>query len=759
MRLQDKRQRRKAHVRLQLEIAAKLDHPGVVGVHDVIESDGILAYAMDWIPGGSLARLIGAWRVLDERDELATLAEDFGVPQGSTGPASVVTWLVRAFAELARALAAVHRAGLLHRDIKPGNLLVGRGGVLLLSDFGLVRDSEISQHTRTGAVLGTLAYSAPEQLRGEQERVDERSDLYSLGVSLHEALTLRLPFPATNAAERQRQAENGAIARPDRRGVRLPRDLETILAKLLEPDPARRYASGDELAQDLEALLALRPIRARPQGFVVHFAKAARRNRRTLLAALGGVSLALSLGVVIGWWFLRTPRAIDERQLEAELLLLESERIDRFSPLDWQDKFSGYRVTEPEPAWMEKLARALELYDEANSLDPLDLLGRGRRLERERDLVHLALAIMGEDPELEEWSVELEPRLPLTVRIARAWSPGSPPVPTEPELRAAPPEDREALGLLGYLLTDVRLAGIAWANRPPDAPRDVLADGALGVLHLYAGRFDLAYQRLARAFELAPRSDFLCAEVAFCAARLGEFEVAEELLARAPTLQTDNEYDLIERARADLLAARGQPQEALAIYRKMWHSGPRFMENFAGIAHMAGEFVLEAHLRAAEAHARPSVVRKQKEALDAAEQWWWSLGPSRRWDLLLRVLSGDRSGLPEATTMQGDTRLPEVLLEYLASYRTLPATRPGDEPSPRVWQQPGFGPQSQRVEPGFLRIAGDLVASGASEAELRALSDETRSLIATVWMSRLPQHFRIPLTRGLLEAAIVLAPK
>jgi tetratricopeptide (TPR) repeat protein len=729
----------------------------VVGVHDVIEAEGVVAYAMEWIPGGSLARLIGSWRVLAGEDELETLSEEFGFVRGALGPSSVVTWIVQAFARLARALSDVHRAGLLHRDIKPANLLVGRGGELLLSDFGLVRDQELSQHTRTGAVLGTLAYSSPEQLRGEHERVDARSDLYSLGVSLFEALTLALPFPATSPAERQRQAELGVFARPRRRGVRLPRDLETILAKLLEPEPARRYASGDGLAEDLEALLALRPIRARPAGLATRFWKAARRNRRTLLATVAGTVGAIALSLAGGFWLWRTPRAIEARVLEARLLLLETERIDAFSPIDWKDTQAAEKPILSTEGWPETLTQAAELYERALALDPLDLLGHGDRLARERDVLRLALFHATGKGDGTSLTARLT-AYPLTARIAGTWTASARSKPTMEELRTASEADRHLLGLLGYFLGDFVLAAEAWNSRPLDAEPDVLADGALGVLHLYARRFDLAHHRLAEARRLAPRSDFLCGELAFCAAKLGQVEEAARLLAEAESLARNDRYEIIERAHASLLMASGKVNDAYLYYQgHKDHSGPRFTEEYADVLQAAGKFGEEVERRSANVFYRPAVVRYRKEALDAVERWWASLGEAGRRHTLERVVAGDRGGLASPSTHLGGTSLPEVVLEFRDKFETMPATRPEDSEPPRVWTTSVLDQDGRPVRPSFLRVAEDFVTAGVTDEEWSRFPPGIRTRLVDLWLSPLPvvpRRFacRALVQEGLLEA-------
>ncbi|HWL93155.1 MAG TPA: serine/threonine-protein kinase [Phycisphaerae bacterium] len=250
---------------------AKLRHPNVVAVHDVVQQDGVCAYAMEWVDGTSLASLIdfltaqftaGGTRTRDGATMehiRAGLGNEAGLNE-----ASPVVFFVRIGLAMARALAVVHKAGLLHRDVKPSNILLRRDGTPLLADFGLVKDADSSLHTQAGQFAGTVAYAPPEQLRGETEAIDARSDVYALGVTLYHALALKLPFEAREPAGMLRRIEFGAALPLRAVNPRVPRDLETIVAAAMEADPARRYQSADEMADDLERLLSFQPIRARP---------------------------------------------------------------------------------------------------------------------------------------------------------------------------------------------------------------------------------------------------------------------------------------------------------------------------------------------------------------------------------------------------------------------------------------------------------------------------------------------------------------
>ena len=164
---------------------------------------------------------------------------------------------------LAGGLEEAHSQGLIHRDIKPSNILVDPSGRYVLVDFGLVHDVENRTLTRSGEMLGTLHYMSPEQV--SRRRVDARSDVYSLGVTLYELLTFRLPY----TAESEREIQDAILFKdpisPRKVVSKITRDLETIVLHCLEKDPDRRYRSAGELGADLKRLLRLEPINARPR--------------------------------------------------------------------------------------------------------------------------------------------------------------------------------------------------------------------------------------------------------------------------------------------------------------------------------------------------------------------------------------------------------------------------------------------------------------------------------------------------------------
>ena len=266
----------------------RVHHPSVVVVHDVVANDDLCAYAMEWIEGATLAQTIAKEGRL-EVAEVARLGE-----------------------AIARALAAVHEQGLVHRDVKPSNILLRPDRSPVLSDFSLVRDREQQLHTATGEFVGTAAFAAPEQLRGEHDRIGPWTDVYSLAATLCVSLTGRAPFAGTSTADVLRRIESGARAPLRRQNPKVPRDLETILAKAMDPEPSRRYASAGELADDLGRMLRLEPIRARAAGRALRLLRFVERSPQLALA-LAGLVVALVLGLGVSIYFTVTLRAAEQK--------------------------------------------------------------------------------------------------------------------------------------------------------------------------------------------------------------------------------------------------------------------------------------------------------------------------------------------------------------------------------------------------------------------------------------------------------------
>ena len=263
----------------------------------------------------------------------------------------------RALAKLAiqaaEALDHAHAMGILHRDIKPSNLLVDARGNLWVTDFGLARFQDEPGLTRTGDLLGTLRYMAPELVLGHRIVHDPRSDIYSLGATLYELLTLqpglRRPRPPGAAAA---DRPGGTDRHRGELDPTIPRDLETIVLKAMDKEPDRRYATAQELAEDLARFLEDKPIRARRPTPAERAAKWARRHRAVLGAAAAVAFLALAIAAPLLWWEQRnTAQMYQDLRLTFEQADLGFERDD--PPLGRADDARGWHDT-PRPASRRK---------------------------------------------------------------------------------------------------------------------------------------------------------------------------------------------------------------------------------------------------------------------------------------------------------------------------------------------------------------------------------------------------------------------
>ncbi len=258
----------------EAQTLAKLRHPNVVTVLEAGREGDVRYLAMEYVEGRDLDAL------LEEARARGALLP----------PTRVVRWGEK----LARALAAAHARGVVHRDVKPGNVRITPDDEPKLLDFGIAHEEGAAGLTRTGPFVGTALYAAPEQIAGgARADADARADVYGLGATLYECLTGRTPRPAGTLEQVLHHALHGQPLAPRRLVPALSRDLETVLLKALERDPARRYASAAAFADDLHALAAMRPVSARPPGALRRGAEWCRRHRAaaTALALLGAAAL------------------------------------------------------------------------------------------------------------------------------------------------------------------------------------------------------------------------------------------------------------------------------------------------------------------------------------------------------------------------------------------------------------------------------------------------------------------------------------
>src|SRR5438874_4352950 len=270
--------------RREAEAAASLEHPGIVPIHEVGERDGQCYFSMKFIEGGQL-------------DEVAR-REPMSIRQGA-----------ELIAKVAHTVHYAHEHGILHRDIKPGNILLDAKGEPHLTDFGLARlvESE-SSVTHTLEVLGTPSYMAPEQAVGNNAAVCSATDVYGLSAVLYQLLTGQPPFAGGTTYETIKLPLDTEPRQPRLLNPKIDRDLSTICLKCLEKDPKRRYPSALALAEDLERWLRHEPIRARRTGVFTRGRKWVRRNPS--IAVMTAMLLALAVPLGVTTWkseFVRQP--------------------------------------------------------------------------------------------------------------------------------------------------------------------------------------------------------------------------------------------------------------------------------------------------------------------------------------------------------------------------------------------------------------------------------------------------------------------
>jgi TolB-like protein/tRNA A-37 threonylcarbamoyl transferase component Bud32 len=275
----------KAHLkrfRREAEAAASLDHPGIVPIYEVGERDGSCYFSMKFVEGGQL----------DEVVRSATADSSCG----ERAPMSI-RQAAELIAKVARTVHYAHEHGILHRDIKPGNILLDQKGEPHLTDFGLARLVETeSTMTRTLEVLGTPSYMAPEQAVGNNATVSSVTDVYGLGAVLYQLLTEQPPFAGGSTYETIKLLLDTEPKQPRLINPKIDRDLSTICLKCLEKDPMRRYSSALALAEDLERWLKHEPVQARPTGLFTRAAKWVRRNPTSALLAASFIALIAAVG-------------------------------------------------------------------------------------------------------------------------------------------------------------------------------------------------------------------------------------------------------------------------------------------------------------------------------------------------------------------------------------------------------------------------------------------------------------------------------
>lgn len=345
--------------RNEARAAATLEHTNIVPVFAVGEDRGVYYYAMAYIRGRTLAEIVAALRqksaqaLLQKASSAATLGADAAPPATtwnvethremeaalSTLPdydsRDYVSSIVRLMAQAAKALHHAHERGIVHRDIKPGNLMLDETGKIWVTDFGLARIESEAGVTKSGDILGTLRYMAPEQADGRTMTVDHRADIYSLGLTLYQLLVLKPAFTASERGHLLRQIEREDPPPLRRQNPSIPVDLETVVEKAISKDPKDRYDSAEELADDLERVLERRPILAKPPGLISRIGKWTKRH----VAAVWAIVFVLLTGVAA--------LAVAKDEISEALSVAETERDSalynlytadiRLAQREWED--------------------------------------------------------------------------------------------------------------------------------------------------------------------------------------------------------------------------------------------------------------------------------------------------------------------------------------------------------------------------------------------------------------------------------------
>ena len=352
----------------EAELASRLDHPGICAVYGSGIEGRMPWFAMRHVEGESLAQRLAA---------------------GGAPPADrrAVLEVVRLVEETARALHAAHEAGVLHRDVKPGNILLDQDRRPVIADFGLAREeSGAGAGTLAGDRLGTPAYRSPEQITSGLAAVDRRSDVYALGVTLYEALTLRRPFDAPSAPELERAIVRGDAPRPRQWNRAVPRDLDVVVTTAIDRDPARRYRTAQDFAEDLRRVREREPIRARPAGPWLRARRWAERSPVSA-AALASVVLALATGLTTTLMLLGQARAERDAKERALGQVRDAERRAEAG-------FSG--ATRAIDQMLTQVAVDISLAAPGTQMEGRELV------EDARDLSLEFLSTHGNDPRLRE---------------------------------------------------------------------------------------------------------------------------------------------------------------------------------------------------------------------------------------------------------------------------------------------------------------------------------------------------------------------
>jgi eukaryotic-like serine/threonine-protein kinase len=333
----------------EAEAAASLDHPNILPIHEIGDHEGHQFFSMKLVSGGNLGDTIGALKTRPR--EAAALLET-----------------------LARAVHFAHQRGILHRDLKPANVLIAEDGTLYVSDFGLAKKvGGDDGGTRTGAVVGTPAYMAPEQARGAKG-LTIAVDVYSLGAILYEAITGRPPFRGDTVLDTLRLVTDTEPAHPQSVFPAADRDLSVLALKCLEKDPVRRYPSAEALADELKRWLNGEPIEARPATPIERTRKWVRRN--PLVAALAGMAAVGVVGL-LGFLVLALGLAAEAIQGQADAQKARNDAVEAQQATDAAKDLSDRRLYAAPTVLAQSALEQVQVRQARQALEAADPARRG----------------------------------------------------------------------------------------------------------------------------------------------------------------------------------------------------------------------------------------------------------------------------------------------------------------------------------------------------------------------------------------------
>jgi WD40 repeat protein len=392
--------------RREAEAVATLQNPHIVQIFEIGEANGHLYLALEFVEGGSLAQHLG------------------GMPWSAREAASLVELL-------ARAVHYAHSQGVVHRDLKPGNVLLaggelakGRGGEAAkaavtnstsqlapkITDFGLAKrlgDTAKGDGTKTGAVMGTPSYIAPEQASGKAREVGPAADVYALGAILYELLTGRPPFVGETPLETVLQVLHDDPVQPKRLQPSVPRDLETICLKCLDKSPAKRYPGADALADDLRRFLTGEPIKARPLSAWGRSVKWAQRHPALAVLAAVTLTATIALVTVLSVAYAQVKEAVTQKEKEAEAASQARKDAERLAAEKEEARKQAAKLAEEnERARLQAVAHNEDLKREAE---------RTRRAAYALQLAQIA-AMCERDPKRARDILEQVTRCPKNLR-------------------------------------------------------------------------------------------------------------------------------------------------------------------------------------------------------------------------------------------------------------------------------------------------------------------------------------------------------